>query len=92
MDYRRQRVVLKILGGANKMEKIQSIRKGNIWLNVFKTDDSQILTTVNKSYKNKDGQWGQTPFLNPSRGDIHNLMDALQEFHEFEKMIDAGAQ
>ena len=69
------------------MEKIQSIRKGSIWLNVFKTDDSQILTTVNKSYKNKDGQWEQTPFLNPSRGDIHNLMDALQEFHEFEKMI-----
>ena len=73
------------------MEKIQSIRKGSIWLNVFKTDDSRILTTVNKSYKNKDGQWEQTPFLNPRRGDIHNLMDAIQEFHEFEKIIEAGA-
>jgi hypothetical protein len=73
------------------MEKIQSIRKGRIWLNVFKTDDSQILMTVNKTYKNKDGQWNQTPFLNPRRGDVHDLMDALQEFHEFEKMIKAGA-
>ena len=72
------------------MEKIQSIRKGSIWLNVFKTDESQILTTVNKTYRNKDGQWKRTPFLNPRRGDIHDLMDALAEFHEFEKMIEAG--
>ena len=69
------------------MEKIHSIRKGSIWLNVFKTDDSQILTTVNKTYKNKDGEWGQTPFLNPKRGDIDDLLDAFQEFHEFEKML-----
>jgi hypothetical protein len=74
------------------MEKIQSIRKGSIWLNVFKTDESQILTTVNKTYKNKDGQWKQTPFLNPRRGDIHDLMDALQEFHALEKAIEIGAQ
>ena len=74
------------------MEKIQSIRKGSIWLNVFKTDESQILTTVNKTYRNKDGQWKQTPFLNPRRGDIHDLMDALQEFQEFEKIIEIGAQ
>ena len=69
------------------MEKIQSIKKGNIWLNVFKTDDGQILATVNKSFMNKDGQWNQTPFLNPRRGDIRDLMDALLEFHEFEKVI-----
>ena len=74
------------------MEKIQRIRKGNIWLNVFKTDDGQILATVNKSFMNKDGQWDQTPFLNPRRGDIHDLMDALLKFHEFEKMIQSGAQ
>ena len=69
------------------MEKIQRIRKGNIWLNVFKTDDGQILATVNKSFMNKDGQWNQTPFLNTRRGDIRDLMDALLEFHEFEKVI-----
>ena len=69
------------------MEKIESIRKGNIWLNVFKTDDGQILATVNKSFVNKDGQWNQTPFMNTRRGDIRDLMDALLEFHEFEKVI-----
>ena len=71
------------------MEKIKSIRKGSIWLNVFKTDDSQILATVKKTFLNKDGQWNQTQFLNARRGDILDLMDALQEFHELEKMIEA---
>lgn len=71
------------------MEKIKSIRKGSIWLNVFKTDDSQILATVKKTFLNKDGQWNQTQFLNARRGDILDLMDALQEFHELEKMIGA---
>ena len=74
------------------MEKIESIRKGNIWLNVFKTDDGQILATVNKTYRNKNGQWDQTPFLNPRRGDTQDLVDALQEFHELEKMAKAGGQ
>lgn len=74
------------------MEKIESIRKGNIWLKVFKSDDGQILATVNKTYRKKNGQWNQTPFLNPRRGDIQDLMDALQEFHDFEKMTKARGQ
>jgi hypothetical protein len=69
-----------------KMEKVESIRKGNIWLNVFKTDDGQILATVNKTYRDKNGQWGRTPFLNPRRGDIRDLVDAVEEFRQFEKM------
>ena len=71
------------------MEKIESIRKGSIWLNVFKTEDGQALCTVNKSYLTKDGQWDKTDFLNPGRGDIRDLMDAVMEFHEFEKMTQA---
>jgi len=67
------------------MEKIESIRKGNIWLNVFKTDDGQILATINKTYRDKNGQWEQTAFLNPRRGDIYDLMDAIEEFRQFEK-------
>ena len=67
------------------MEKIESIRKGNIWLNVFKTDDGQILATINKTYRDKNGQWEQTAFLNPRRGDIHDLMDAIEEFRQFKK-------
>ena len=68
------------------MEKIESIRKGNIWLNVFKTDDGQILMTVNKTYRGKNGRWEQTAFLNPRRGDIHDLMDAIEEFRQFGKV------
>jgi len=74
------------------MEKIESIRKGNIWLNVFRTDDGQILTTVNKTYRDKNGQWEQTAFLNPRRGDIHDLVDAIEEFRQFEKVINPGGQ
>ena len=70
------------------MEKIQSLRKGNIWLNVFKTDDGQLLATINKTYMKRNGEWDQTPFLNARRGDIQDLMDALSEFHEFEKMVE----
>ena len=72
------------------MEKTKSLRKGNIWLNVFKTDDSRLVVTVNKTYMKRNGEWNRTPFLNPRRGDIHDLMDALQEFHEYEKMIESG--
>lgn len=71
------------------MEKIKSLRKGNIWLNVFKTDDGQLLTTINKTYMKRNGEWDQTPFLNSRRGDIRDLMDALLEFHEFEKTVEA---
>ncbi len=70
------------------MEKTHSIRKGNIWMNVFKTDDGQFVTTINKTYKKTNGEWNQTQFLNPRRGDFHDLMDALREFHEFEKMVE----
>jgi len=69
------------------MEKIQNIRKGSIWLNVFKTDDGKILVTINKTYINKEGEWDQTRFLNPRRGDILDLMDCLTNFHEFEKIV-----
>ena len=74
------------------MEKIESIRKGNIWLNVFKTDDGHILVTVNKTYRNKNGQWEQTAFLNPRRGDIHDLMDAIEEFRQFGKTVNTEGQ
>jgi len=67
------------------MEKIESIRKGNVWLNVFQTEDGDLAVTINKSYPSRDG-WKQTGFLNPGKGDITNLMNALEAFHEFEKM------
>ncbi|MFC1489105.1 hypothetical protein ACFL6B_04575 [Thermodesulfobacteriota bacterium] len=69
------------------MEKIESIRKGQIWLNVFRTDDGELAVTIKKSYPAGDGEWKQTPFLRSGRRDVEHLMDALGEFHEFEKMI-----
>jgi len=71
------------------MEKIKTLRKGSIWLNVFKTDDGQLVLTINKTYMKRNGEWDQTPFLNSRRGDTRDLMDALFEFHEIEKMVDA---
>jgi len=71
------------------MEKIESIRKGCIWPNSFKTDDGEIFTTINKTYQSKDGKWGKTSFLNTKRGDIHDFLDCLKQFHEFKKLIQA---
>jgi hypothetical protein len=87
-----QRTCNKNFVEVEKMEKVRSIRKGNIWLNVLMTKDGQILATVNKSYRDKNGQWGQTHFLNPSQGDIGDLVDALEEFRQFEKMRNGWAQ
>ena len=69
------------------MEKIYSIRKGRTWLNVFRADGSRILTTINKAYLNKDGVWKTTSFLNPKRGDIQDLMEALRDYVEQETSI-----
>lgn len=69
------------------MEKIESIRKGSIWLNVFKANDGELVVTINKTFMNKDGEWNQTPFLNLRRGDVLDVMDCLCELHEFEKII-----
>ena len=70
------------------MEKIQSIRKGSIWMNIFLADDGQLLVTVKKTYF-KDGEWQQTQFLRERRGDIEDLRDCLFDFHEFRKSFNA---
>ncbi len=71
------------------MEKLHSIRKGRIWLNVFRTDGRGIVATINKTYVDKNGNWQRTSFLNPKRGDIQDLMEALREFREQETSIKA---
>jgi hypothetical protein len=75
---------LQIFGG-KKMEKLNSIRKGQIWLTVFKTDDGEIAITICKSYPTTRG-WKQTNFLRPETGDIKKLLEAL---HEFNKLYEA---
>ena len=46
------------------MEKLDSIRKGQIWLTVFRTDDGEIAITFCKSYPTTQG-WKKTNFLRP---------------------------
>ncbi len=70
------------------MEKIQSIRKGQIWLNVFRSEDGELAVTIRKSYPAGNGGWKQTPFLRPERRDLKDLMGALAEFQEFEKALE----
>ena len=92
MDSPPPETLIKIFIEVEKMEKVQSIRKGNIWLNVFRADNGQILATVNKTYRGKNGHWERTSFLNPRQGDIRDLVDAVEEFRQFEKMGNAGGQ
>ena len=66
------------------MQKLKSIRKGQIWINVLKTDDDQTAITICKSYPTTEG-WKQTNFLRAETGDIKNLLQGLKEFHEEQK-------
>ena len=59
------------------MEKIESIRKGMIWLNVFKMEDGQILMTVTKTNKDKNGKWNQTPYLITRRGENRQTLPQI---------------
>jgi hypothetical protein len=71
------------------MEKLDSIRKGQIWLNVFRINDGEIAITVNKSYLTTCG-WKQTNFFRPQTGDIKKLMEALQEFYKWQESYSKG--
>jgi hypothetical protein len=66
------------------MEKLDSIRKGQIWLTVFRTDDGELVITFCKSYPTTKG-WKQTNFLRPDAGDVKRLLEALQEFHKMQE-------
>lgn len=66
------------------MEKLDSIRKGQIWLTVFRTDDGEIAITFCKSYPTTQG-WKKTNFLRPEAGDIKKLLEALQEFNKLQE-------
>ena len=72
------------------MEKIKSIRKGQIWLTVYKTDDGELAITINKSYPTTTG-WKKTNFLRPDDGDINRLYKALREFSSLQAEIKKGA-
>jgi hypothetical protein len=71
------------------MEKTNSIRKGQIWLTVFRTDDGEIAITLCKSYPTTQG-WKYTNFLRPEAGDVKNLMQALQEFNKLQEAYNRG--
>jgi hypothetical protein len=71
------------------MEKLDSIRKGQIWLTVFRTDDGEIAITLCKSYPTTQG-WKQTNFLRPEADDIKRLLEALQEFHRMQDAYNRG--
>jgi hypothetical protein len=61
------------------MEKITSIRKGRIWVNVYKNQDGDMAITIQKTFRGRDGGWKQTSFLRPKFGDIKSLMEALDQ-------------
>ena len=66
------------------MQKIESIRRGRIWLNIYKDRNGELALTIEKSYPAKEGGWKRTPFLIPKYNDLMNLIEALSEFMEFQ--------
>lgn len=71
------------------MKKTNSIRKGQIWLTVFRTDDDEIAITICKSYPTTQG-WKNTNFLRPEAGDLKRLLEALQEFQQLQEAYNKG--
>ena len=71
------------------MEKLDSIRKGQIWLTVFRTDDGEIVITFCKSYPTANG-WKITDFVRPEAGDKKRILKALQEYYSKARGIQGG--
>lgn len=75
------------------MEKIDSLHKGRIWLNVFRTLKGELALTIQKSFPIGNGEWKQTNFFLPSHKDIDNIQSLLEEFQEKEaEMAEGGGQ
>jgi hypothetical protein len=70
------------------MEKIESFRKGRMWLNVFRADSGELALTIKKSYPAGDGKWKYTDLINPGRGDIEDLEYLLERFKAFKQEIE----
>ena len=62
------------------MEKIKSIRKGRIWLNVYKDRNGELALTIQKTFPSREGGWRRTQFLVPKYNDLTDLLKALNEF------------
>ena len=67
------------------MEKIEGFRKGRMWLNVFRTQNDELVLTIKKSYPAGNGQWKYTDLINPARGDIKDLEYLLVRFAAFQE-------
>jgi len=61
------------------MEKVNSFRKGRIWVNVYQDLNGDLAVTIQKSFRGRDGTWRNTPFLRPKFGDIESLRKALDQ-------------
>jgi hypothetical protein len=71
------------------MEKLVSIRKGQIWLTAYRTDDGETAVTISKSYPTTKG-WKKTNFLRPESGDIKRVYEVLQEFCKLQERYTGG--
>jgi hypothetical protein len=65
------------------MGKIDSLHKGRIWLNVYRTDDGKIEFTLHKSYPTKGG-WRCTNFFRADQDDIKDIAFLLQQFNSLQ--------
>lgn len=69
------------------MQKIKSIRKGRVWLNVYRAADGELTVTIQKSYPAKEGGYRQTQFLRPEENDLRNIAFLLTAFSEFQSEL-----
>jgi len=65
------------------MEKLESVRKGKIWMNIFETDDKKLIFNFNKTYYKKS-EWHKAEFFTQEET-VHISM-LIEIFHEFEKI------
>ena len=64
-----------------KTKKIDSTREGNIWLNVFETQEGIELFSLTKSYKTKEG-WRYSNFFQQDAGDADCIVRVLERWEQ----------
>ena len=68
--------------------KPRKFRKGNIVINEWtnKKDDREFITySIQKIYKNADGEWASTSVFN--KADISSIRDAVSEYFSLVKPL-----
>ena len=65
-----------------RVKKINRFRDGRIWLNVLKSNEGAELFTLNRSFKDSNGQWKSSDFFRQDGGDLRAIRNVLDQYEQ----------